>query len=618
MLNKKLYDNPLKTYNDFKKSLIDLIEPYNKFISKGSARIELGPPGATFSENATCLEGFARLLWGIIPLLAGENKYNGIDKIIEGISNGVNPEHPEFWGWPGDYDQLLVEMAVFGYALCLIPEKIWEPLSPKAKDNFALWLSHINKKLIPNCNWVFFRILVNCGLEKAGAKEFDKDLLDESFDQIEKFYIKDGWYNDGFLDDRRARDYYIPWALHYYGLIFAKCVGDKYPKQAALYKERAIEFAKDYLYWFAEDGSALPYGRSLTYRFAQNAFWGALAFADIEALPWGQIKRLFLNNLRWWFKKPFFSETGLMSVGYTYPNLHIAERYNSPNSPLWALKSYMPLALPESHPFWQSEEEAIKKEDVHLQESTGFIINDSKEAGHLHVLSAGQWTPGEPNEHNHIAEKYSKFAYSNYFGFNVTTDVYGIDKLGHDNMLLVSEEDRYYRYRTATYDYKITKEYLSSKWNPFKWMEIETYIIPYKNWHIRLHHITSERSFQTAEGGFALGYNDSFYPISDEIHKVVENESSQKTALGFSGIVNILSKRNGKTIIANPNANVYYPHTLIPTLFGEYSRGELWLGCAVFAHPDPEMGEKMWKDKIDFKRAIAKLPENIKKEINNI
>ena len=617
MYYKKLQDNPLKDYNDIKNALLDLLKPYFNFMSQGCARIDTGLPSATFSNNAFYLEGFARILWGIIPYLAGGNEYKDYDKVITGISNGVNPEHPEFWGIPGNYDQLLVEMAAFGYALCLIPEKIWDPLSQKAKDNFSDWLSYINKKEIPNCNWIFFRILINCGLQKVGAKEFNKKLLDESFNIVEKFYIKDGWYNDGFINDRRARDYYIPWAIHYYSLIFAKCFNDIYPDIASRYIDRATLFAKDYIYWFSKDGSGLPYGRSLAYRFNQSSFWAALAFCDVEALPWGQIKRLLLQNVRWWFNQPIFSESGLLSVGYTYPNLHMAERYNSPNSPLWALKVFIVLAISEDHFFWRVEEEPIlKQNDIHLQESTGFIISDSEDSGHLYALNAGQWTPGESNEHNHMAEKYSKFAYSNYFGFNVTTDVYGIDKLGHDNMLLISEEDRYYRFRTESYDHQITENYLYSKWKPFKWIEIETYLINYKSWHLRFHHLIADRLFQTAEGGFALPYNDSFYPIPDSVNQIHKNLSFQKTELGFSGMINLINKRDGKLIIANPNANIIHPHTIIPTLLGEHPEGDHWLGCAVFAHPDPVKGGELWSKGIDKEEAIAKLPKTVQEKLN--
>src|SRR4030042_1304102 len=111
--------NPLVEYDDLKRALLDSIRPYGNFFTPGRAGIDLGPPGATFTERAVRLEGFARLLWGIVPLGAGGNEYDDLGKIHEGIAHGVDPGHGEYWGEPGDYDQRLGEMAVFGDALCL-------------------------------------------------------------------------------------------------------------------------------------------------------------------------------------------------------------------------------------------------------------------------------------------------------------------------------------------------------------------------------------------------------------------------------------------------------------------------------------------------------------------
>ena len=619
MYNDNMRNNPLITYADMKKALLSLIEPYRPFLSPGNARITLNYPGTTFSTAAVHVEGFARILWGLIPYLAGGNKYHNVDNILTGLSNGVNPDHEEFWGWPGDYDQLLVEMAVFGYALCFIPEILWEPLDKKTKKNFAVWLSYINKQKIPDCNWVFFRILVNCGLLKVGADEVDKQALDSSLELVERFYVGDGWYNDGLPDERNARDYYISFAIHYYSLIFSRVCADLYPKQAAIYKERAGLFARDFLYWFSEDGSALPFGRSLTYRFAQCSFWGGLVFAGLNPLPWGKIKGLITRHLRWWFSKPVFSETGLLRVGYTYPNLRMAERYNSYNSPLWALKAFIPLAVPENHPFWQAKEEKLeKKEEEYLQKHTGFIICDSKETGHLYVLNAGQWTPGMSNEHNHMAEKYAKFAYSNYFGFNVVTDAYGTDKLANDNMLLIGKGDSFYRYRRNTHDHIITKEYVYSEWSPCKGIMIKTYLVPAGAWSLRFHHITSDMEFESSEGGFALPYDDHFYRDSEKTIRENPNECFILTTLGSSGIKNIISKRDGYVIKANPNSNIMHPRTFIPALAGTYPPGEIWTGCAVMAHPDPSEGERIWEKGLDLDRLIKKLPKELQAVCNKI
>lgn len=612
MIYSKLYVNPLNEFHDCRTAFLDIIEPYKALVSPGKAWVEPGPPGATFGYKAVCLEGFARLLWGLVPYLAGGGIYKKWDNVLTGLSNGVDPDHQEYWGTPGDYDQLLVEMAVFGYALCLIPDKIWSPLSEKAKNNFSRWISYINLRKIPDCNWVFFRILINLGLKKTGADGFDQNLLDQSLDLVDHFYIGDGWYNDGFTGKKRARDYYIPWAFHYYSLIISECCREELPNRADVYRDRAVLFAKDYIYWFAGDGSALPFGRSLTYRYAAAGFWGALAFANCEALPWGVIKGIYLRHMRWWFRKPFFSETGLQSVGYCYPNLHMAERYNSPNSPLWALKAFIPLAISEYHPFWKAEEVVLPKEkDIHMQKHTGFLISDTKESGHLYALNAGQWTPGESNEHNHMAEKYSKFAYSNYFGFNVSTDAIGIDKLGHDNMLLIGTGDRFYRYRMETTDHYISKEYISSIWKPFFGGTVTTYLAISGAWSVRLHHIVSDIWISTVEGGFALPFGDESYPLPESLHNITDTEAYWTSNFGFSGIRNITGNRKGRVIVANPNANIMHEHTFIPSLLSDYLPGEHWIGCAVLAHPVADEGKEIWNRPKDLTQIVENL-KNIK------
>lgn len=78
----------------------------------------------------------------------------------------------------------------------------------------------------------------------------------------------------------------------------------------------------------------------MTYRFACGGFWAGLAFADDEALPWGEIKGLYLQHLRWWAKKPIADRDGVLSIGYAYPQLTMSESYNSAGSPYWAFKAF--------------------------------------------------------------------------------------------------------------------------------------------------------------------------------------------------------------------------------------------------------------------------------------
>ncbi|MEJ2148677.1 MAG: DUF2264 domain-containing protein, partial [Chloroflexota bacterium] len=259
-------DNNLQTRADLQKAVVDLFLPLKPYFSQGGARVRLGVTGAIFDDHAAALEGFARPLWGLVPLAAGGGEFADWELYRRGLSSGSDPDHPEYWGTPGDIDQRLVEMAAIGLALALVPEHVWEPLDRQAKDNLVRWLETINRVEVVDSNWLFFRVLVNLGLANVGA-EWDRPTMHAALDRLEQFYLADGWYADGLT---AQRDYYIPFAMHYYGLIYAQLAGSDDPDRARRFRDRAKVFAQDFIHWFAADGSALPFGRSLTYRFAQG------------------------------------------------------------------------------------------------------------------------------------------------------------------------------------------------------------------------------------------------------------------------------------------------------------------------------------------------------------
>lgn len=76
-------------------------------------------------------------------------------------------------------------------------------------------------------------------------------------------------------------------------------------------------------------GRAIPFGRSLTYRFAMSSFWGGVAFADLELpapLTWGVVKGLLLRNIRYWAKQAgAYNSDGTLTIGYCYPNQAMTE-----------------------------------------------------------------------------------------------------------------------------------------------------------------------------------------------------------------------------------------------------------------------------------------------------
>ena len=116
----------------------------------------------------------------------------------------------------------------------------------------------------------------------------------EDLDLMESHYVGDGWY----FDKATQRDYYTLWGFHFYSLIYAAVMGREDPERCARFVERARLIAPRFACWFDGEGRALPYGRSLTYRFAQCSFWAAMAFAGVtaEGLGWDEIKGLLLRK----------------------------------------------------------------------------------------------------------------------------------------------------------------------------------------------------------------------------------------------------------------------------------------------------------------------------------
>lgn len=572
-----LEGNPLRTRADLQEAVRALCAP----VIPDGPRVKLGTTGAKFDDAAAELEGFARPLWGLAPLAAGGGAFDGWDRYAAGLAAG-----PAAWGDPVDYDQRLVEMAAIGLALALVPEKVWEPLSEQAKVDLAAWLGQINQRHPADNNWLFFRVLVNLGLDRVGAGP-DEAATEKALDRLEEFYLADGWYSDG---PTAQRDYYIPFAMHFYGLIYAALRPDT--PRAARFRERAALFAQDFATWFAADGAALPYGRSLTYRFAQGGFWGALAFAGVEALPWGVIKGLALRHLRWWARLPIYQPDGTLSIGYGYANLNMAEAYNSPGSPYWAMKFFLPLALPEDHPFWQAEELPVPDLPAvsTLPHAKLVVMRDERQ---VTALSGGQWATWLPR---HVAEKYAKFAYSTAFAFSVPTGAIGLQQAAADSMLALSDDGRHYRVREES-ESSVEGGVIHSVWRPMPGVEVETWLIPHAPWHLRVHVLRCDRTIHSAEGGFAVDRTD-----------VVTGEGDGFAHARGSGLLDLGGERIGQVIEAAPNTNLLHPRTALPTLTGEHGPGEHRLVCAVLADPDQQAWQEAWSRPITMETAAAVIP----------
>ncbi|KAF3044369.1 hypothetical protein E8E12_009757 [Didymella heteroderae] len=428
-------DNAFSTHADFEAAAVALLRAIKPYQSPGGARIRLPlATGTHFDEVAAQLEGFARALWAVGTLLHSKTPaqtqevYNELIRpYINGLANGTNPNHDEYWGPVVLRDQRMVEMEIISYALLAAPDVMFQEQSDAAKHNITEWLKTINGKDFPTTNWLWFRVMTNLALVKVCGLPYEQvgDAMQEDLDLMERFYLGQGWAADGlWSDDGRQADYYSgSFAIQFSQLIYAKMAHNLDPERCTRFRERAKEFAITFWKYFDSDGAAIPFGRSLTYRFALAGFWSAVAFAEVELpLPlndWGVVKGLLLRHFRWWSgKHDIFNVDGCLNIGFAYQNYYMCEDYNSPQSVYWAFKSFLALGLPYDHPFWTAEEKPLPRDDIlatPVEPSMHIVCNTGN---HHYLLSSGQFCPWPLKA---TEAKYGKSAYSSHFGFSVPT-----------------------------------------------------------------------------------------------------------------------------------------------------------------------------------------------------
>lgn len=566
--------NLLSSKQDLQHQIMTWVSALDRQFTWGESGIELGATCAHYGPQIAKMEGLSRVLWGLFPLMAGGVHTPLIEKYIEAIRQGTNPASEHYWGTTVAYDQKLVEMAVYGLGLALLQQDFTGLLSTQEQHNLYTWLEQITDAEMPDSNWNYFAIMVQLGFKQVGWP-WQPEKVAERFARMDAYYLGDGWYSDGV---GRPKDYYISMAFHYYGLIYATLMAEEDAPRARILRERASLFARDFIYFSDSQGASIPFGRSLTYRFAMVAFWSAVAFAQLDVQPQGVIKGIILRHLRWWQEQPMLDRDGLLTLGFAYPNLIMCEDYNSPGSPYWALKTYLILALPDEHPFWQAEELPLPALPcVHAIPHASQLLCRSKHSDHAYLLTAGQL---ELNNYVNTEAKYTKFAYSSRYGFTVERGRYGLQHAACDSMLLLSEKDQYFRGRRNCELVTITPQWIYSRWHPWADVHIDTWLIPCGLWHVRIHQLHTDRALDCVEGGFAIPY-DKHAPID------VSAQHAHVTSVHDVSVIHDASPqaRDGSYVVTPPNSSITFAESaVIPTLTQSLAPGHHILISVVAAN----------------------------------
>lgn len=301
---------------------------------------------------------------------------------------------------------------------------------------------------------------------------------------------------------------------------------------------RARRFSEDFVYWFDTVGRSLPFGRSLTYRFAQVCLWrnfilsGAYKGTDYTL---GMIKGIISRNFEFWENQPVIKgKEGSLSIGYGYANLLLSEDYNAPGSPMWAFKSFAILELPDSHEFWNCREEpySVVTEKT-IQRHGGFQGVVSAEGRHYVFLSSSQ---------------------------------YSASRLSREEIDTV----------------QMYESYAVSQWKTGP-ARICSYLIPVSNdVHVRIHELFCQVPVDLCEGGFPLPvWNRKFAEP-----ELTRHGSILSNPYGISQILDLLGNRKPEVVQQGTNTNIYScePNG-VPVLQRTLELGNHTLACAVCGTP---------------------------------
>ncbi|MGN0070237.1 MAG: DUF2264 domain-containing protein [Atopobiaceae bacterium] len=577
--------------------LFSYLDPLKSHFSADCSRIHLAGGAALYERETIAIEAWARPLWGLVPFWhgGGRSRDGFFEKAyVRGLAAGTDPVSPSFWGGGRDHDQRFVEMAAIAYGLLLAPEVLWEPLSARERKQVASWLDRANHASFPQGNWLWFRSLVNLALRERGM-EWNQELLEKDLDTLDGFYRGHGWYADG---PEGVFDYYNAMVFHFMGLLYAWLFGEKDPARSERYLARAREFADEFILLFSSRGEAVPFGRSVTYRFAQSCFW-SIAFAshaDLgERITPGCLLGLVERSIASWKKDDICDNAGIQSIGYGYPCLHMAEGYNAPGSPYWSLMAFACLALPDDDPAWKAAPEPLP-ELPHLAEmQIGLVARDAE--GEVTLYRTGA-LPAHPFAQS--PAKYAKFAYSTRFGFSVARSTDTIEEAAPDSMLAFSLAGHIFVSRGAERSavHQIGAEELAelslgdavpqdlhcemqelaaksmlwetkSVWSPWPGVEVMTEIIPLAEGHLRIHHVSSELACEAYDCGYAVPGN--YHTLTqEEIDSMCE-------------VLPLACPGEQTMIHAEANTNISHPGSVIPAVKYQIDASENVLATLVHA-----------------------------------
>ena len=309
------------------------------------------------------LECFGRLMDGISPWLSlpdDNSKEGQIRKKLRKMAllsyqNAVNPNSPDFLLWDSKTTrQPLVDAAYLAESFLRAPD-LWQKLDIITKKRYKDCYQKIRKIVPYNNNWILFSGIIECFFILMGEKP-DEDKMFNITNQINNWYVGDGWYSDG---KRFAMDYYNSFVIHPMFVHMLEIMEKnrlKTPINSTVAIKRMQKFNIFLERLISPEGKFPPFGRSIVYRL------GAFQTLSLAILKYGlpfplnnggvraALTKVMINMFN---NKANFNEKDFLTLGFVGHQLNVANSYSNNGSSYITSLLFLALGLPDNHPFWK-------------------------------------------------------------------------------------------------------------------------------------------------------------------------------------------------------------------------------------------------------------------------
>ena len=372
-----------------------------------------------------------------------------------GLAQALDPESPHYWGPPKNGEHA---GSIFAFGALLSPRYFWDPLSDQQRAHLLDYLQQLGAARSYDNNHYYFHLLPVPLLEAKG-RDAGRPHHTAMLERLFSWYRGNGWFIDG---SNLAFDKYNTWGFHLYNQAIYRFDPAWREQFGARIETATAAFLQSYPYLIGRDGGPVPWGRSLSYRFAELSALGWASWNGLNPLPPGEARRIASGVLQYFWTHGAQDPDGLLQVGFRGTNAAVAEFYNGPGTSYWAAQGLIALMIPETDPFWTAREEAMPADrGEHLR-----VIPEAGLVAHVRADGDARLYPvaqpfSRAHDHWQRGVKYQQHAYSSALGWCTLgegTDL-GAGRTG------ISLDGHEWTYRDHARALSLTPDHVASAWS---------------------------------------------------------------------------------------------------------------------------------------------------------